>query len=171
MSESATTVSYAAKHQTSHEEHGHHVVPLILLFGVWAALMVLTVITVIVARPELKAAVATFANVNPIDISRFSLILAMVIATVKATIVAMYFMHLKYDRPINAIVFLISVLFLGLFIVISMLDSQTYRDEPLRQSVETSAAPDALKAKQDFEAKQAEQNANSGGTPAPDGGH
>ncbi len=85
-----------------------HVVDLRVLLGVFAALMVLTAITV---------AVSYF------DLGPFNLAVAMSVATIKATLVALYFMHLRYDSLLNAIFFIIGVAFLGLFIMITMLDS------------------------------------------------
>ena len=85
-----------------------HVVDLRVLLAVFAALMVLTAITV---------AVSYF------DFGAINLAVAMGVATVKATLVALYFMHLRYDSLLNAIFFVIGVAFLGLFIMITMLDS------------------------------------------------
>lgn len=140
MSEPSTTVSYAAHHQTNHAEHEPHALPLWLLIGVFLALMVLTGITVVAADDTVKRTVAAAANINEVDISRFSFIVAMLIATVKATIVALYFMHLRYDRPINALVFISSIGFLALFIVFVMVDATHYREEFMRQQIDKSEA-------------------------------
>ena len=48
-------------------------------------------------------------------------------ATAKATLVALYFMHLKYDNRFNLLVFLASFLFVGFFISITMLDTKQYQ--------------------------------------------
>ena len=40
-----------------------------------------------------------------VDLGGLNLWIAMAIATVKATLVVLYFMHMRYDRPVNAIVF------------------------------------------------------------------
>ncbi|HTM45690.1 MAG TPA: cytochrome C oxidase subunit IV family protein [Polyangiaceae bacterium] len=102
-----------------HEGNGHggfaHVLPVHLLVGVWAALMVLTVITV---------------TVTSIDLGRsVNLIIAMGIATLKAALVALYFMHLRWDRPFNALVFVSSLLFVSLFISIALLDKSEYEPD------------------------------------------
>lgn len=91
-----------------------HVVDLHVLLGVFAALMVLTTITV---------AVSYF------DFGPLNLVVAMGVATVKATLVALYFMHLRYDSVLNAIIFVIAVAFLGLFLVITMLDTMQYHGD------------------------------------------
>ncbi len=49
----------------------------------------------------------------------------MLVAIVKASLVAAYFMHLKYDTGFNALVFLASLLFLALFFSFTMVDLAT----------------------------------------------
>jgi cytochrome c oxidase subunit 4 len=100
-----------------HDEHGHegvgHVVPLKILFGVWAALMVLTVLTVAVTYVDLGASVNIFV--------------AMLIAVAKAGLVALYFMHLRWDSPLNGVVLIIALLFVAVFIGIALLDTIEYQ--------------------------------------------
>ncbi len=88
-----------------------HVVPFRVLATVWGTLLVLTVLTV---------AVAGF------DLGRFNLEIALAIATVKASLVLLYFMHMRYDRPMNAIVFIAALLFFMLFVSLALLDTQAY---------------------------------------------
>lgn len=54
-----------------------------------------------------------------------NLIIAMAIATVKASLVALIFMHLLWERGISAIIFLSSLFFVGLFISFTFFDLQT----------------------------------------------
>jgi cytochrome c oxidase subunit 4 len=91
-----------------------HVVPIWVLFAVFAALMVLTFITVAVTW---------------VDLGPWNLWIAMGIATVKATLVALYFMHLRYDNPVNALILIAALGALFLFISLSMLDSTTYQPD------------------------------------------
>jgi cytochrome c oxidase subunit IV len=94
---------------------GHtHGVPLRVLLLVWAALLVLTGVTV---------------GVRGIDLGAWGLWVAMAIATVKATLVLLYFMHMRYDRPINAIVFIAALLFVTLFVGFALLDTTAYGPE------------------------------------------
>ena len=86
-----------------------HVMPLRLLAAVWGALLVFTVITVAVTK---------------IDFGGMNLWIAMGIATVKATLVALYFMHLRYDRPVNAVVLISALLFVTLFVGLAMTDTK-----------------------------------------------
>lgn len=97
-------------------EHGlAHVMPLKVLFGVGGALLVLTAVTVWVTYVDLGRA--------------GNLIVAMVIAVIKASLVCAYFMHLKYDRSFNAVVFLSSILFVALFISITLIDKREYEPD------------------------------------------
>lgn len=91
-----------------------HVVDFRVLLGVFAALMVLTAITV---------AVSCF------DFGAVNLLVALGVATVKATLVALYFMHLRYDNPFYAVLFVIGVAFLCLFLTITMLDTMEYHHD------------------------------------------
>ena len=80
---------------TGHEA-GAHAVPLWILLAVWAGLAGLTYVTV---------------KVTDFDLGALNLWLAMAIATFKASLVALFFMHLWWDRPINAIVLVGSLVF------------------------------------------------------------
>ncbi|NUN14637.1 MAG: cytochrome C oxidase subunit IV family protein [Myxococcales bacterium] len=96
---------------TNDSHSSHHVLPMKVYYGVFGALMVLTVITVGVSYMHLPPTASIFA--------------AMVVAIVKAALVAGYFMHLKYDDKFNALVFGISVLFLVLFFAFTLIDLDT----------------------------------------------
>jgi caa(3)-type oxidase subunit IV len=94
--------------QGHHEEHaGHHIFPVKSAFIVWGALMVLTIITVVVARFDLG--MANFA-------------VAMLVATIKAMLVLLYFMGLKYDHKENAVIFGASILFVAIFMILTFTD-------------------------------------------------
>jgi len=115
MSEHAIHATTAhGDHGHGHEDgHGHvHVMPPWLLITVFVALLFLTFITVAVTR---------------VDLGPLNIWVAMGVATAKATLVALYFMHLKYDNRFNLLVFLTSFLFVGLFISITMLDTRQYQ--------------------------------------------
>ena len=91
-----------------------HMVPVRILVTVALALLVLTGVTVAVSL---------------IPLGRMNLLVALVIAVIKGSLVVMYFMHLRYDRPINAIILVSSLVFLALFIGLAMMDSMEYQDE------------------------------------------
>ena len=98
-----------AEHDESHE----HVLPLKVYFGVYGALMVLTLITV---------------GVSMADLGQAAIYVAMAVAVVKASLVVGYFMHLKFDVRFNSLVFFGSLLFLGIFFVFTMIDLGTRGD-------------------------------------------
>lgn len=66
-----------------------------------------------------------------IDLGDANIYIAMGIAVVKATFVALYFMHLRWDRQVNSIVFVGSLAAVALFIALAMTDSAEYR--PLQE--------------------------------------
>lgn len=96
-------------HAHTHE-HAEHVLPLRVYFGVFAALLVLTAVTVIIAKFHFGA---------------FNLIVAMAVAAVKASLVALIFMHLKYDNKVYMLIFVSSIVFLAIFIIFTMSDTMT----------------------------------------------
>jgi cytochrome c oxidase subunit 4 len=112
-----------------HNDHDHglaHVMPIPVLLAVGGGLLFLTAVTVW----------ATY-----MDLGRSgNLIIAMVIATIKASMVCAYFMHLKYDRPFNALVFSSSLLFVALFITLAMMDKSEYEGDIMEMNLETQAA-------------------------------
>lgn len=91
-----------------------HVVPLPVLLGVWAALIVLTGATVAV----------TYVDLGPLN-----LWVAMLIATVKAGLVALYFMHLRYDHPLYGVLLVSALFFVALFIGLTLIDAQALVEE------------------------------------------
>lgn len=94
-----------------------HVVSLPVVFGVFAALMVLTTLTV---------------GVSYFDFGPFNLLIALAVATLKATLVGLYFMHLRYDSPFHGLIFVIGLVSLGLFLAITLLDTFSYHPDVQR---------------------------------------
>lgn len=88
---------------------GHHISTDKTLLSVAGALFVLTVLTVVVHYLTLP---------HP-----WSIIAALVIAVMKASLVALFFMNLYWDTKFNSMLFLASLLFLGLLVGLSMLDT------------------------------------------------
>lgn len=105
-------------HHDAHDSHGchkgPHVVPLGLLAGVLVALLALTGLTVWTGKADLHG---------------FDVAIAMLIATVKASMVCLIFMHLKWDRKFNGMIFLFSVMLLGLFLAFGLLDLGQYQPQ------------------------------------------
>jgi cytochrome c oxidase subunit 4 len=85
-----------------------------VLLAVFATLLLLTFVTV----------AATW-----FDSGEWALLIALSIATVKASLVALYFMHLRYDEPFYAIILLTALLFLAIFLGITLLDTFQYQPD------------------------------------------
>lgn len=94
------------------DTHLGHVLPLGLLLKVFFALVGLTFLTVLTGK---------------MDLFGMDLAIAMVIATCKASLVCLIFMHLKYDKPFHGMIFLFSVLLVGLFLAFLTLDTKQYQ--------------------------------------------
>jgi cytochrome c oxidase subunit 4 len=105
--------SASTAHADSHDGHAEgdfaHPLPLPLLFGVFGALVFLTIVTVFQANYELGS----------MDIA-----VVMFIATIKAVLVGLFFMHLAFDKPFNLIVFLASFVFVALFVSLTLSDAK-----------------------------------------------
>jgi len=91
---------------THTESHTHHGGPKIYTANLFA-LLFLTILTV-------AAASFNFGSAN--------VVIALAIATVKATLVALFFMHLVWDKPVNSIIAIAGFLFLGIFLMFDFLD-------------------------------------------------
>ncbi len=90
-----------------------HTVSVRLLGAVAVALLVLTALTVWLSYYNL---------------GQWNLWVALTIATVKASLVALFFMHLRWDRPFNAIIVVAAMLFVLLFIGFTLMDTTHYRE-------------------------------------------
>ncbi len=99
-------------HPHGADEHHPHVVPLRLLVGVFVALLFLTWATVAIVEVELGA---------------FNVWAALLIAFAKAVLVALYFMHLRWDSPYNSLVLIAALLFVVLFLGITIVDTLQYQ--------------------------------------------
>ena len=95
-------------HGAGHDHGLAHTTPVSLLFAILGALLVLTVATVAVTAIDLGA--------------QGNLIVAMIIATIKAALVCTFFMHLLWDKKFNLVLFLCSVLFVILFLSMTTTD-------------------------------------------------
>jgi len=73
-------------------------------WGVFGLLVVLTIITV---------------KVSYYDFGSLNIVVALLIATMKASLVAAFFMHLRHDSLFNTLAFLSAFLFLSLFILLT----------------------------------------------------
>lgn len=94
-----TTATHTQAHSHDHVHGGPKI------YGaIFGALVFLTVVTV----------GASYINFGS---GMTNVIIAMLIASVKASLVALFFMHLRWDKPMGAIIFCVSLFFLGLFLI------------------------------------------------------
>lgn len=96
-------------HPVHGADHTPHVTPYYVYFATWGALVVLTAVTV----------GASYVNFGPAN-----LIIAIVIATIKASIVGALFMHLWHDNKMHSLILLSGGLFLLIFISFTMFDTE-----------------------------------------------
>ena len=106
---------------TDHDSHDHdhglgHVASKKVLFGTWGTLMVLTVVTVLASKVHFGTA-------------EINLVVAMMIAIIKATLVCLFFMHLKYDKLFHTVVFVSAILLATLFVTFALMDSNQYQTD------------------------------------------
>jgi cytochrome c oxidase subunit 4 len=88
-----------------------HIVSSKLYYAIWIMLLVLTVVT---------------AEVATIDLGPFNTIVALVIASVKALTVALFFMHVKYtSEKMTKVVIVAAIFWLLVLLSLSMADYTT----------------------------------------------
>lgn len=92
------------------EEHRQHVISTSVYVGIWATLMFLTGLT-------------TFASF--IELGNWNIVVALVIATIKGTLVVLFFMHLYYSTKLTKVTVIAAIFFLFLLLALSMTDYLT----------------------------------------------
>ena len=102
-----------------------HVLPQKLYVLVFAALIAFTALTTWVAY---------------IDLGVLNTVVALVIAVSKATLVVLFFMHLKYQAGMTRVVLLAAVLWLAILIVLTLSDVFTRNWSPTAQPWQQSVS-------------------------------
>ncbi|QDU35045.1 hypothetical protein KS4_31220 [Poriferisphaera corsica] len=97
---------------SAHSDDHVHAVPLRILFAVFAALIILTFLTV---------------GVTKVDLGGLNIWIALGVAVAKAILVALYFMHLRWDSPYNSLILAVAFVFVGIFIGFALKDSLEYQ--------------------------------------------
>jgi cytochrome c oxidase subunit IV len=88
-----------------------HIIPSKIYYIIWVTLMVFTVIT---------------AEVASVDLGPFNTAVALIIATFKATLVVLFFMHVKYtSEKMTKTVIMCAIFWLGLLLILSLADFAT----------------------------------------------
>ena len=91
----------------THASDAEHVVPYRTYINVWLVLVLLTGITV---------------GASLLDLKHLSVFAALLIASVKSTLVLLYFMHLRYEKPIFGIMFSAVIFTYAIFIILTFAD-------------------------------------------------
>jgi len=91
----------------SHGHSEHHIVPKRIYFAVFAALIVLTWVT---------------AYVSTVDLGRWNIFVALAIAIFKASLVILFFMHVKYSTRLTKMTVGAGMFWLILLLFITMAD-------------------------------------------------
>jgi len=92
----------AAQHEKAHPP-----IPYGLYFKVWVALILLTVLTISIS----------YANMHQARI-----LVALMIAAVKILLVVLYFMHVRFERPLYTYMIIVVIVTYGIFIVLTFSD-------------------------------------------------
>jgi cytochrome c oxidase subunit 4 len=98
--------------------------------AVLTALLVLTAITV-------TASYIDFGS------PAVNVVIALAIASIKASLVALYFMHLRYDKPLLSVIFVGGLFFLGLLLMLTMIDAGSRDSVPYWNSKPPAGGPAA----------------------------
>ena len=140
-----------------------HIVPIRMLVGTCIVLLFLTVITVWVAQLDF----------NILNIPSMNLLVALTVASVKVFIVAMIFMHLRWDRSFIGFLFVVACLLVFLFIGFALMDTAENEpdiipgnSQPVQQQLDKLAASVA-----DSDHGESDAHGDAPAEPADDGHH
>ena len=96
--------------QNNNHGAGEHIVPISVYFVIFGALVVLTALTVWVAS---------------FDLGRGNVIVALAVAVVKALLVTLYFMHVKYSKRLTRIAVFSGLFWFAIMVVLTLFDYNT----------------------------------------------
>jgi len=117
----------AAEHHAD-DHHGiAHTATIKTLVATGGALLLLTIVTVLATKVDFGASI--------------NLAVAMAIAVLKATLVILFFMHLRYDRLFHSVVFVSAILAAVLFVGFTLMDSSQYQQSNIWQPERPPVAP------------------------------
>lgn len=102
-------------HAHGNDHGGHHIISPKVLINTFIALLILTILTV---------GTSLLLHAVP-SLGFLSIPLALLIAGGKATLVVLFFMGIKYDKPINGVIAVTMILFVAIFMVFTLMDTMT----------------------------------------------
>jgi cytochrome c oxidase subunit 4 len=103
-----------------------HIVPPKVYIGIFLSLMVLTAATV----------AAAYVNLGALNI-----VVALAIATLKATLVVLYFMHARYSPKRTQLVIVSAVFWLAIMLALTLSDYSTRQHEGTANFTPTQSLP------------------------------
>jgi cytochrome c oxidase subunit 4 len=101
-------------------EHSEHIVSPKIYAAILTALLVGTVLTVEAAK---------------VDLGRLNIVVALGIATIKMTLVILFFMHGKYSPRRTKLVIVAGFFWLAILLCLTLADYQTRHPEPSRTQI------------------------------------
>jgi len=113
----------------AHDAHGHgkddgavhaHVSSATFYVAIFSALVFLTITTV---------------GQSYFDLGRLNIAIVVLIASMKASLVVAFFMHLRWDSKFNALMFISGLAFIGVFFAYTMNDTERRGDLDADQNV------------------------------------
>jgi cytochrome c oxidase subunit 4 len=110
----APSHSHSHSHAESYHSEEGHIVPVSTFFKVLVALLILTVITVAAAQ---------------VDLGKWNIVGALVIASFKASLVILIFMHGKYENKMLWTYILLP------FILLAIMIGGVFTDDPFRDRI------------------------------------
>ena len=102
-----------------------HIGSIVSYLAIFGSLIALTLLTV---------------GVSNIHLGKANLVVAIVIASMKATLVLLFFMHLRYDNKFHGVILIVSVLFIGVFFAYTMNDTNRRGEIDSSQGVKVNPA-------------------------------
>lgn len=118
----------ATAHHDDHDDHGiSHTASIKVLLSTGGSLLLLTIVTVLATKVDFGA------NIN--------LAVAMFIAVIKATLVVLFFMHLKYDKIFHSVIFTSAILAAALFVGFTLMDTGQYQQTNIWDPTHPPVAP------------------------------
>ncbi len=118
----------ATEHHADHDHGLSHVATTKVLIATGGTLLMLTLLTVLASKVDFGG-----ASIN--------LAVAMVIAVTKATLVILFFMHLRYDRLFHSVVFVSALLAASLFVGFTLMDTGQYQQTNIWNPTAPPMAP------------------------------
>jgi cytochrome c oxidase subunit 4 len=94
----------------------HHLTPVRIYVVVWVLLLSATVLTTAVAE---------------IDLGEWNIVLAMTIAVIKMTLVALFFMHVKGSRPLTKLIVIAGLFWMAILFTLTFGDYHSRNWLPL----------------------------------------